>query len=82
MSKNPRREQPQPDSFSPMAAFECRGLKITKYHPGADFDVTSSSGQCYPADSVNFAEDTDWYDVDDNNGCFWVTEIEGKLTSF
>jgi hypothetical protein len=71
-----------PSSFSPVAAFECRGLKIKKYHPGADFDVKSSSGQTFPAEGVDFAEDTDWYDVDDNNEPVSVTEIEGKLTSF
>ena len=71
-----------PGEFSPVAAFECRGLKIIKYHPGTDFDVISSSGQTFPAEGVNFAEDPDWYDVDDNNDPVSVTEIEGKLTPF
>ena len=71
-----------PGEFAPVAAFECRGLKITKYHPGTDFDVTLTNGQKFTADLVNFAEDPDWYDVNDNNESVSVTEMEVRITNF
>lgn len=69
-----------PGEWTPVLCCEVRGLKITKWIPGTDFDVVASCGTKFPAAEVPFgADDRDWYDVDDNNESVSITELEGRL---
>jgi hypothetical protein len=69
-----------PGEWQPVCAFECRGLKIIRWIPGNDFEVTSSCGQVFKAEDVPFSPDEpDWYDVDENNESVSVTELQGRI---
>lgn len=69
-----------PGEWTPILCCEVRGLKITKWIPGTDFDVVATCGTKFAAADVPFSPDeADWYDVDDNNESVSITELEGRL---
>ena len=48
-----------------LLGLECRGLTVTKWHIGADFDATSVGGTIF--NGVDLSEN-EWADYDDQNG--------------
>ena len=70
-----------PGAWEPMLICEVRGLKVTKWIPGNDFDVVASCGTKFAAADVPFSdEEHDWYDVDDQNESVSITELESRIT--
>ena len=67
-------------AWEPILHCEVRGLKITKWIPGNDFDVVASCGTKFEAKDVPFSyEEREWYDVDDQNDSVAITELEGRI---
>ena len=50
----------------PIAAFECRGMEPTKWHPTGYYEVEALSGTVY--DQVGFKDGEDWCEYDEKSG--------------
>ena len=50
----------------PIAAFECRGMEPTKWHPTGYYVVEALSGALY--DEVGFKDGEDWCEYDEKSG--------------
>ena len=61
-----RAQTPDDTGMVPIAAFECRGMEPTKWHPTGYYEVEALSGTVY--DQVGFKDGEDWCEYDEKSG--------------
>ena len=63
----------------PIAAFECRGMEPTKWHPTGYYVVEALSGTVY--DEVGFKDGEDWCEYDEKSGESMMVSIMWKAAA-